>query len=130
MSKGERLRGKRNRKSSEEKLDIVGQTKENKLKLNHSYWCTGYYWNHDVILVEPFLVVVGVKCFIIQNLVPSDIEYYTAQQLLRDQGTRYFFEDRVHAIEALEHIENASILMSAYSEFMTDEDLKRVVENV
>lgn len=92
-------------------------------KLSHAYWVCGYFWDHDMVLVEPFLVVKLSVGFAITNLNPVDIDYYQATRILSGGGTMLIFEDRVMALDACEAIENQNVLLESFSGYMTDEQL-------
>lgn len=135
MGKGVRLREQRKKRNKE----LVGASEifkvnkevlddESKLKMNHGYWCMGYFWSHDLVIVEPFLVVKTSKGLVIQNLKEKDMEFYEANYLLNGKDTtKYFYVDRVTALEACEAVENRNNLFEGFAGFMSDKELKEAI---
>lgn len=99
----------------------------NKVKDNHSYWITGYYWKHDTVVVEPFNAVRRFGTWTILNIKEDEMDFWEATALIKGNGTMLIFEDRVIAMDACEAIENNAILLESFAKFMTEEDLVEYV---
>lgn len=124
MSKGNRI--KKQRKARTELLSQKGTITPIELKNtkdHHSYWICGYYWNHDVILVEPFCAVKRFHTWEITNLSANEFEFHQACQLLEGNGTMLIFEDRVMALDACEAIENQNTLLESFASYMDEYQL-------
>ena len=126
MGKAARL--KRQRKAREEALHKRGTIEPITLKdvstgkAGASYWVTGYYWEHDVKIVEPFCAVWMFGQFKITNLDSNDMDYYEALKLLQEPQKLIIFEDRVAAIDACQALNNEKELLDGMFEVMTKED--------
>ena len=117
-----KMQRKASRKVLERKGGIVPIPLE-KTKQHYSYWICGYFWDHDFILVEPFLANKIPVGWHISNLSKNDIEYYHASRILSGGGTMLIFEDRVMALDACEAIENQNTLLESFSTYMNEEQL-------
>lgn len=106
-----------------ERSDPMIPTSMENTKENHSYWITGYYWDHDTIIIEPFCAVRVNGAWAISNLSKYDIGYYEATQVIEGKGSMFIYEDRVAALVVCEALENELHLLSSFSEYMTDAQL-------
>lgn len=127
MGKASRLRKQRKAAVAKkfERGTIVPIPMEKALSspMGTSYWVTGYFWQHDVVIVEPFCVVVEFGRFKITNLSTSDIDYFEAVKLLKEGKNLTILEDRVHALDVCQAFHNEKELLDGMSEFMSEEQL-------
>ncbi|AJK27195.1 hypothetical protein BJD49_gp095 [Acinetobacter phage vB_AbaM_phiAbaA1] len=93
-------------------------------QMGRSYWVTGYYWEHDVKIVEPFCVVCMFKKLEISNLDSRDIEYYEAKKLLLEPQKLFILEDRVEALNVCQMLNDEKELLDGMSSFMSENDFK------
>lgn len=124
MGKGNRI--KRQRKAHTATLnqsEVITPIDMKDVKNHHSYWVCGFFWDHDMVLVEPFFANKLPVGWEVTNLSKSDIEYYHATRILSGGGTMLIFEDRVMALEACEAIENQNILLESFATYMDDKQL-------
>lgn len=129
MSKGARI--KRQRKAAvdtlhENKVNVPIDIKD--VKFGHSYWITGYYWQHDTVIVEPFCAVYQFGKFVITNLDKDDMDYFEASVLLEEPERLLIFEDRVQAMEVCDALGNEKILLDSFATYMSDAELVGYLE--
>lgn len=128
MGKAARLKRQRNaRMEREREKGMIVPLDPKDVCDGFSYWVTGYFWMHDLILVEPFCVVRSFGEWKVTNLATDDIDYHNAQRLIGGDGTMMFFEDRVQALRACEAIEQQNILLSSMAEYMSPEEIKEAI---
>ncbi|AYD82382.1 hypothetical protein HOU35_gp087 [Acinetobacter phage vB_AbaM_B09_Aci05] len=94
-----------------------------------AYWVTGYFWEHDVKIVEPFCVVNKFGNLNITSLGIGDMEFYEARKLLKSPNNILIFEDRVAALDACQALHNEKELLEGFMEFMPREDFKEFASN-
>lgn len=129
MGKAARL--KRQRKARTEVLHKRGTLEPIALetvksgKSGASYWVTGYFWEHDVKIVEPFCVVWMFGQLKITNLNENDIEYYEAKRLLQEPQNLMIFDDRVNALDACQALNNEMELLDGMFSFMSEDDFSK-----
>ncbi|UYL86257.1 deoxy nucleotide monophosphate kinase [Acinetobacter phage vB_AbaM_CP14] len=90
-----------------------------------AYWVTGYFWEHDVKIVEPFCVVNKFGNLNITSLGIGDMEFYEARKLLKSPNNILIFEDRVAALDACQALHNEKELLDGMFEFMSKEDFEQ-----
>lgn len=129
MGKGARL--KRQRKAAVEvsrESEAITPVNLEDVKFGHSYWITGYYWQHDTVIVEPFCAVSQFGKLVITNLDKNDMDYFEATVLLQEPDRLLIFEDRVQAIRICDALRNEKTLLDSFAEYMSDEDLVEYLE--
>lgn len=126
MGKGARLKREKQRKALTERfgdVEVITPVDESKVRYGQSYWVTGYYWKHDMVLVEPFCANYTSAGWEVTNLEKTDLSYYEAKLLMTGEGTRLLFEDRVMALRACEAIEGQNTLLESFATYMSAEEL-------
>ncbi|WP_378347409.1 hypothetical protein [Acinetobacter baumannii] len=133
MSKGKRNKMKRKAQGKVlQKRGSVEPISLEKVKsgpMGASYWVTGYFWEHDVKIVEPFCVVNKFGNLNITSLGIGDMEYYEARKLLKSGENLVIFEDRVSALDACQAWHNEKDLLEGFMEFMPKDDFEEFVSN-
>lgn len=99
-----------------------------KLLDGYSYWVTGYFWEHDTVIVEPFLANYLHGVWEVTNLSRMDISYYHAKKIVSGSGTMLVFEDRVTALDACDALDNEMVLMESFSSYMSENEIVQYVE--
>lgn len=129
MGKAKRNRIKR--KALRERVNIPASSipmEQEKVPNGYSCWICGYYWDHDMVIIEPFCAVKNFNQWIITNLNELDMDYYQAKKLLEGEGTMLIYYDRVAALDACEVLHNERLLLESFSGYMSAEDLIKYVE--
>lgn len=126
MGKGARIKRQRQRNAAtdtlqENKANVPVDLKD--VKFGHSYWITGYYWQHDTVIIEPFCAVFQFGKFVITNLDKNDIDYFEASVLLEDPDRLLIFEDRVEAMNVCDALQNEKTLLDSFATYMSDAEL-------
>ncbi|WAX22591.1 hypothetical protein [Acinetobacter phage vB_AbaP_HB01] len=133
MSKGKRLKTKR--KAQQATLKRRGTIEPMSLEqaksgpMGASYWVTGYFWEHDVKIVEPFCVVNKFGNLNITSLGIGDMDFYEARKLLKNPEKIAVFEDRVSALDLCQSWYNEKELLDGMFSFMSEEDFTEFASN-
>lgn len=125
MGKAADRERKRQRKAREKVLRLrptIEPVDPKSLYTGQSCWITGWFWEHDMKVVEPFCAVWQFGQWTITNLDRGDMDYYEAMKLLREPKRLLLFEDRVAAIYIADALDGQRLLLESYAEYMSDKD--------
>lgn len=133
MSKGKRLKTKREAQQANLKrrgtIEPMSLEQAKSGPMGASYWVTGYFWEHDVKIVEPFCVVNKFGNLNITSLGIGDMDFYEARKLLKNPEKIAVFEDRVSALDLCQSWYNEKELLDGMFSFMSEEDFTEFASN-
>ena len=126
MSNVTRAERKKQRQAQQKRLknpNVIAPVEQNSLNKGHTYWLCGYYWDHDMVLVEPFRALWNFDQWHIIDHSVQSMDFYEAEKLVKGSGTMLVFEDRVAAIKACDAIDNEKVLLDSFEGYMTNDEL-------